>query len=96
MDDLRVCLGCGEDWPTDEEFYRQGSTVCLACEAEGVKERKPKTRGYRTPEAERLYQREKYARHREEYLARMRRWYQANREEINAKRRDQRAAKVFG
>jgi hypothetical protein len=96
VEELRVCLGCREEWPTDGEFYRQGSPVCLACEAEGVKPPKTKARGYRTPEAERLYQREKYARHREAYLARMRRWYEENRVEINAKRRAQRAAKVVG
>jgi hypothetical protein len=96
VEESRVCLGCREEWPADEEFYRQGSPVCLACEAAGVKARKPKTRGYRTPDAERLYQREKYARHRDRYMARMRTWYQANRVEINAKRRAQRAAKVVG
>jgi len=87
VEELRVCLGCREEWPTDGEFYRQGSPLCLACEAEGVKALKTKTRGYRTPEAERLYQREKYARHREAYLARMRRWYEDNRLAHNAKRR---------
>lgn len=97
MEELRVCLGCREEWPTDAEFYRQGSPVCLACEAEGVKVPKPKkARGYRTPDAERKFQREKYARHREAYMARMRTWYQANRVEINAKRRAQRAEKVVG
>jgi len=87
VDALRACVGCREDWPSDDEFYRQGSLVCIACEAEGVKPPKPKARGYRTPEAERLYQREKYARHREAYLARMRRWYEENRTTHNAKRR---------
>lgn len=88
----KVCIGCQEDWPADAEFYRDGSPVCLACEAEGVKAPKVKTRGYRTPEAERKYQREKYARHREQYKAGMRRWYEANRNTHNAKRRAKYAA----
>ena len=92
----RLCLGCDDEWPADEEFYDGNALVCRACVAEGVKMQRPKPvkkRGYRTPEAERQYQREKYARHREQYLAGMRRWYQANRVERNAKRRAQYAAR---
>ena len=91
----RLCLGCDDEWPADEEFYDGNALVCRACVTEGVKMQRPKpvkTRGYRTPEAERQYQREKYARHRERYLAGMRRWYAANRVERNAKRRAQYAA----
>mgnify|MGYP000025652869 CR=1 FL=1 len=83
----KVCIGCQEDWPADAEFYREGSPVCLACEAEGVKAPKVKTRGYRTPEAARKHQREKYQRHKEAYKARMRAWHAANRDARNAKRR---------
>ena len=92
----RLCLGCDDEWPADEEFYDGNALVCRACVAEGVKMQRPKPvkkRGYRTPEAERQYQREKYARHREQYLAGMRRWYQANRVERNAKRRAKYAAR---
>ncbi len=89
----RRCLGCDDDWPADDEFYDGNALVCRACVSEGVKMQRPKTRGYRTPEAERQYQREKYARHREQYIAGMRRWYEANRVERNAKRRAQYAAK---
>lgn len=88
----KVCVGCQEDWPADAEFYREGSAVCLACEAEGVKVPKPKTRGYRTPEAELLRHRQKYARYRERYIARMRRWYAANADALNARRRAKYAA----
>jgi hypothetical protein len=91
----RRCLGCDDDWPADEEFYDGTALVCRACVTEGVAMQRPKPvkkRGYRTPEAERQYQREKYARHREQYLAGMRRWYEANRVERNAKRRAQYAA----
>ena len=91
----RLCLGCDDEWPADEEFYDGNALVCRACVTEGVKMQRPKpvkTRGYRTPEAERQYQRDKYARHRERYLAGMRRWYAANRVERNAKRRAQYAA----
>ena len=91
----RLCLGCDDEWPADEEFYDGNALVCRACVAEGVKMQRPKTvktRGYRTPEAERQYQREKYARHREQYKASMRRWYEANRDTHNAKRRAKYAA----
>jgi hypothetical protein len=93
VEEEKVCIGCQEPWPADGEFYREGSPVCLACESEGVKAPKIKARGYRTPDAERKYQREKYARHREQYLAGMRRWYEANRVERNAKRRAKYAAR---
>jgi len=86
----KVCIGCQEDWPADAEFYRDGSAVCLACEAEGVKAPKApkvKTRGYRTPEAERMRQQAKYQRHKEAYKARMRASHAANRDARNAKRR---------
>jgi hypothetical protein len=88
----RLCLGCDDEWPADEEFYDGNALVCRACVTEGVKMQRPKTRGYRTPEAERQYQREKYARHRDRYKAGMRRWYAANRVEHNAKRRAKYAA----
>ena len=91
----RLCLGCDDEWPADEEFYDGTALVCRACVTEGVQMQRPKSvkkRGYRTPEAERQYQREKYARHRERYLAGMRRWYEANRVEHNAKRRAKYAA----
>jgi len=86
----RHCLGCDDDWPADEEFYDGNALVCRACVSEGIAMQRPKAvkkRGYRTPEAERQYQREKYARHRERYLAGMRRWYESVREERNATRR---------
>jgi hypothetical protein len=51
-----------------------------------------KKRGYRTPEAERERQREKYARHRNHSIARMRRWYEVNRVERNGQRRAKYAA----
>ena len=88
----RLCLGCDDEWPADEEFYDGNALVCRACVTEGVNMQRPKTRGYRTPEAERQYQREKYARHRDRYKAGMRRWYAANRVEHNAKRRAKYAA----
>lgn len=31
------CVGCHDDWPADDEFYRAGSALCRACEFEGVK-----------------------------------------------------------
>ena len=89
----KVCIGCQEDWPDDAEFYREGSPVCLACEAEGVKAPKVKTRGYRTTEAERAHQKAKYQRHKAKYKARMQRWYEDNREAHNAKRRAKYAAR---
>ena len=92
----RLCLGCDDEWPADEEFYDGNALVCRACVSEGVQMQRPKpvkTRGYRTPEAERQYQREKYARHRDRYIAGMRRWYAANRESRNEKRRAKYAAK---
>jgi hypothetical protein len=95
-DKERLCLGCDDEWPADEEFYDGDALVCRACIFEGVKMQRPKkikTRGYRTPEAERQYQREKYARHRDRYKAGMRRWYEANRDSQNAKRRLKYAAK---
>jgi hypothetical protein len=91
----RHCLGCDDDWPADDEFYDGTALVCRACVSEGVAMQRPKAvkkRGYRTPEAERERQREKYARHREHYIAGMRRWYESNRVERNAKRRAQYAA----
>ena len=91
----RRCLGCDDDWPADDEFYDGNALVCRACVSEGVKMQRPKAakkRGYRTPEAERERQREKYARHREHYIVGMRRWYESNRVERNAKRRAQYAA----
>ena len=91
----RLCLGCDDEWPADEEFYDGNALVCRACVSEGVKMQRPKPikkRGYRTPEAERQRQREKYARHRDRYKAGMRRWYAANRVEQNAKRRAKYAA----
>jgi hypothetical protein len=88
----RHCLGCDDDWPADDEFYDGTALVCRACVSEGVRMQRPKTRGYRTPEAERQHQREKYARHRDRYKAGMRRWYAANRVEHNAKRRAKYAA----
>ena len=91
----RLCLGCDDEWPADEEFYDGNALVCRACVTEGVKMQRPKpvkTRGYRTPEAERQRQREKYARHRDRYLAGRRNWYRANRVEQNAKRRAKYAA----
>jgi hypothetical protein len=88
----RVCAACHESWPADAEFYNGDSPRCHAC----VDERRPapKQRGYRTPEKEREYQRQKYARHRERYKAGMRKWYAANREEHNARRRAKRKEAV--
>lgn len=32
---LRLCLGCLEEWPDDDEFYRSPrDRICLACRAE--------------------------------------------------------------
>ena len=31
------CVGCVENWPADDEFFRAGSAICRACEFEGVK-----------------------------------------------------------
>lgn len=30
------CAKCGETWPADNEFYRDGASKCLACEFEEV------------------------------------------------------------
>lgn len=95
MEDSKICLGCNEPWPNDEEFYKPGRDICHACFSEGLritKPKKPKTRGFRTPEQKRQHQREKYLRHREAYMARMRRWYAANKDVHNAKRRAKRLA----
>ena len=31
---VRRCSGCDEEWPDDEEFFHEGSDVCIACETE--------------------------------------------------------------
>ena len=91
MEDLKVCVGCQDSWPADEQFYKTGQDICNACSSEGVRPpKKPKTRGHRTPEQASKHQKEKYQRHKEEYKARMRRWYAANKDEHNARRRARR------
>lgn len=86
----KICVGCRDSWPADEEFYRQGQDICNACFSEGVRPPRKKTRGYRTPEQTRQHQKEKYERHKDAYKARMRRWYAANKDEHNARRRARR------
>lgn len=32
---VRLCLGCLEEWPDDEEFYRSDDDrICIACHSE--------------------------------------------------------------
>ena len=59
---MRTCAACLEDWFDDEEFYAEGSAVCIACVYEGKQAKKEaaQARGYRTPEKERERQRLKY------------------------------------
>jgi hypothetical protein len=87
----QVCEACKDKWPNDEEFYRENSTVCLACEAEGFRSKitnvKSSTRGYRTPEADQERQKKKYLRHKDKYRERMKKYYEQNKEKINAARR---------
>lgn len=33
-DVYRLCTGCNEEWPDDEEFYHPGHKRCIACEYE--------------------------------------------------------------
>ena len=30
----KVCAGCKESWPNDEEFYKPNALKCLACQFE--------------------------------------------------------------
>ena len=88
---MRTCVACCESWPADAEFYDGTALVCHACISEGVAMRRPRSRGYRSPEDERAHQRAKYLRHRDAYRARMAAYYAAHRDEINAGRRARRA-----
>jgi len=88
---MRTCVVCRESWPVHADFYDGTALVCHACISEGASMRRLRTRGYRTPEAERAHQRAKYLRHRDRYLARMAAYYAAHRDEINAGRRARRA-----
>ena len=91
---MRTCAVCLEDWFDDEEFYTNGSVVCIACVYEGKKAKKEKEhkRGYRTPEKERERQRLKYHKNKQKYQERMKLWYAKSGKEYNARRRSRRAA----
>ena len=91
---MRTCGSCLEDWFDDEEFYAEGSVICIACVYEGKKERKEKAqaRGYRPNDRERERQRLKYHKNKEKYKERMRLWYAKNGTAHNARRKARRSA----
>jgi hypothetical protein len=83
-----------EDWFDDEEFYTEGSVICIACVYEGKQAKKEaaQARGYRTPEKERERQRLKYNKNKQKYKDRMRLWYAKNGTAHNARRKARRSA----
>lgn len=40
----KTCTVCNDDWPDDDEFYRPGESVCIACETERIERRRTASR----------------------------------------------------
>lgn len=90
---LRTCAACLEDWFDDEEFYAEGSVVCIACVYEGKKPRAEKSgrRAYISTEKNREAQRLRYHKNKQKYRERMKLWYEKNGDKYNAERRKRRS-----